>query len=437
MENNAKNITESQNVVQLLSNDEVELQFGEAIASVVARDQVVTWAKLILTDDKPNRNKQRIPAEEFDNIIRTSQYKPVKMADGEIKDGHEDARPLGVITNVTKDGDKLVALVALWDHEREDDVATVKNLVKAGKPVNVSWELYYEDATEKDGITDLLGVVLRAVTIVGMPAYAGRTQFLAVAAVKKWSDAYIAKLPDSNFLHVDANGNRYFAYRDDTGKIDPNRFPVLLDEASKAPLPENTLKGIRHQVKRLQTVVSTDASILELIGEGEDFITEEQTLDTKELEGKLSEVESKLASANDVIASKEKELVDALAAVQLAEESVKTLQEELNPLREFKLEADKAAERGEKLSAVKAKFESLNLVKTDEYFEENADKLLSLDENGIDFMLQEMVAFKEQGKSGEGEASVKKTSGVPNIPGNSGAVTLSELASALRERNRK
>lgn len=429
----------TENVLQLLSKDEATRLFGEAVASVVATDQIVTWAKFILTDDRPNKNKERIPIEEFSNIINTGVHKPVKMAMGEIKDGHEEATPIGVITNLAVDGNKIVALAALWDQERGTDIVTVKDMVHSGKPVNVSWEIFYGNSKDDNGVKTLLDTVLRAATIVGMPAYAGRTQFLAVAATAtKWSTAYIEKLPDTSFLYLN-NGNRYFAVRDSDGKIDPRRFPVILKEINDTPIAESIQLELKSKIAKMNFFVDSDASIRDLLLDGEDFIPEDNTLENKELEGKISELEAKLALASVTLEKKEKELADALILGETANTSVKTLTEEIAPLREFKLTADKAAERVGKLSAIKAKFEGANLTKSAEYFDENADKLLGLDENGLDFMLQEMVAFNtETGKKGEGEASTKKaTSGAPNIPGEGGTVTQSDIVAALRERNKK
>ena len=405
--------TEVQDLVQLVSKESVIEEFGEAVASTVVPNSNVTWAKFIFTDDKPNANRQRVPIEEFDNILKTGPYKPVKMALGEIKDGHEDAKPIGVITNLVKDGNKIVGLAALWNHERTDDIATIKDRFDSNKPINVSWELLYGSAKVNNGVSDLYDIVVKAVTIVGMPAYAGRTQFLAVAA-KKWSQSYIDSLPDTSFMRVEADGKRYFAFRDDTGKIDPSRFPVILEELATASLPQNTLKGIKHQVTKLNTMISADASVKELL-EAEGLLMEDTTLDTKELESKVTELSTKLAEASELIVAKETELKTAKAEADLAKEKVESLEAELTPLRDFKAEADKLAERQVKLAAIKEKFSGLGLDKEETYFEENADKLLGLDESGLDFMLQEMVAFKD---TGEGQASAKKqTSGVPNIPG--------------------
>src|SRR3990172_5654687 len=232
MSKNIGNInTDRRDMVQLLEKEDVEMEFGEAAASIIGVDEVITWAKFVLTDDKPDANGQRVPEEEFDNLIKTGLNKPVKMAYGEPNDGHGDAHPLGTITNLTRQGNKIVALAALWNRERGDDIALIKERVKSDRPVNVSWEILYGKNRIINGVEDLLDTVLRAVTIVGMPAYKGRTQFLAVAA-KKWSPAYIEKLPNENFLHIGNDGTRYFAYRDETGKIDTKRFPSILEEIS-------------------------------------------------------------------------------------------------------------------------------------------------------------------------------------------------------------
>lgn len=434
MKKASKTDTDSYDEVELVSKEYVEEHFGVATASAVETDQVVTWAKFVLTDDKPNENRQRIPAEEFDNLIRTGVYKPVKMAIGEIKDGHDESRPLGVITNLVREGNKIVALAALWAHERADDIDRIKEMVRNNTPVNVSWEILYGRSASKDGVSDLYDTILKAATIVGIPAYAGRTQFIAVAA-KKWSEAYVNGLPDTSFLHVEHDGTRYFAYRDAAGKIDPSRFNVILDELSQASLPTNTIKTVKHQVLRMNAVVSADASLKDLIGD--DVIPEEYNLDTKELEGKIGELETKLAESANVIAAKEKELADALAVASDANNAVEALQKELEPLRDFKLEADKQIERSNKLSAIKAKFEGVSLSKSEEYFDENADKLLSLDDSGLDFLLQEMVAFKEENVSIESVASKHTTSGVPNVTGVGAALSIKDLAAALRENKRK
>lgn len=436
MKNNPIIDTNDEDVVELLSNDDVIAEYGDAMASVVGKDHVITWTKFTLTDDKPNANKQRIPIEEFDNIIKSGLYKPIKMAFGEIRDGHDGSTPIGVITNLSKIGNKIVALAALWNHERGEDIGKIKELVDSNKPVNVSWEILYENSSIKNGISDLLDVVLRAVTIVGMPAYAGRTQLLAVAA-KKWSDTYIKSLPNSSFMYIGNDGSRYFAFKDAAGKIDTSRFRSIMEEIQTTSLPENTLKTVRHQITKLNSVIKADASIREILELCDDELltTEDNNLDTKELELKVSQLELNLATANTSLSNKEAELVTAKAELDTNKEALLNLEKEIVPLRDFKVVADTLAEKATKLSAIKLKFEEVGLAKSDEYFNDNADKLLVMDEGSFDFMLQEMVAFK--GNSGGEDSASVNTSGIPNIPGNRGSLSITDLATALRERNKK
>jgi hypothetical protein len=159
-----------------------EQSVDEAFASISLNPKF-KWAKFILTDDLPNGNKQRIPAEEFDNIINSGVLAPIKMAEGGINDGHEGAKPIGVISHLKKVGNKIIGLAALWEKERPEDVAAIKAKADKNEPLNLSWEISYADAqVNEEGISDLHGVVLTSTTLVGIPAYAGRTPIYAVAS---------------------------------------------------------------------------------------------------------------------------------------------------------------------------------------------------------------------------------------------------------------
>ncbi len=136
---------------------------NEAFAAI-SLNPAVTWAKFILTDSEPNLNKQRIPETEFENLIRTGVYMPIKMALGEIKDGHDEAIPIGVISHLKRASNQIQGLAALWDRERPEDIQYIKERYTNKKPLQLSWEVFYEQAVEKeDGIADLTGTALRAV----------------------------------------------------------------------------------------------------------------------------------------------------------------------------------------------------------------------------------------------------------------------------------
>jgi hypothetical protein len=171
----------NEQLTKLLVDFELLDKDGEANASVSSNPNV-SWIKYVFTDDIPNVNKQKIPGDEFPNVTRTGLLMPIKMATGKINDGHEEAVPLGVISHLKEDGNKVIGLAALWTTEREDDVKFLKERNANGTAPQLSWELYYKEATvDEEGISTLHGVVVKAITIVNMPAYQGRTPILAMA----------------------------------------------------------------------------------------------------------------------------------------------------------------------------------------------------------------------------------------------------------------
>lgn len=154
---------------------------GTAEASV-SLNPAFRWMKFILTDDLPNKNKHKIPQEEFDNLVSTGTLAPIKMAANVIKPGHDGSFPLGVISHLKKEDNKVKGLAALWSAERPEDVELVVASYKEGKPLNLSWEIFYDDFSIEDDVKILKNVALRATTFVANPAYAGRTPVLEVAS---------------------------------------------------------------------------------------------------------------------------------------------------------------------------------------------------------------------------------------------------------------
>lgn len=175
--------TNIENMIELTLEDNENSQESSASISL---NPVFTWTKFILTDDKPNGNNQRIPKEEFSNLIKTGIFAPVKMSFGKINEDHSDAFPIGVITHLKQIDDKIEGIAALWSKERDDDVLKIKDMVKNGDLPQLSWEIMYEDTKEEDGgIVALANTVLRGITIVAKPAYAGRTPIFAAASTNK------------------------------------------------------------------------------------------------------------------------------------------------------------------------------------------------------------------------------------------------------------
>lgn len=175
------------NDVQLMLEDE---KLGEAVASISLNPNV-TWLKMVITDDKPNANNMRIPKEEFANVIKTAVYMPLKMAEGKISEGHEETLPIGSIAHLAKEEDHVIALAALWNKERPEDIEFLKNRYTNGQSIDVSWELNYDvtaSAKDDDGVLELRNVEMNAVTIVGLPSYMGRTGVTALASKENEGD---------------------------------------------------------------------------------------------------------------------------------------------------------------------------------------------------------------------------------------------------------
>ena len=365
--------------------DSIDFNYSEA--SFTLNNQF-NYIKFILADDIKNANKQRIPIEEFENLVKTGYYAPIKMASGKIEDGHELSFPLGVITHLQAEANKIKCIGALWSRERPQDVELLEHKYNSGEPINISWEILYADSSfEPDGTEVLQGTSLKAAVIVGLPAYAGRTQVYAFAS----SDLIDVLTDTLNSILVSDEEKERLSEIINKLKSDGN----LSDEekVTTASILKKAVATIPHK--------------------------EDKTLnELDELKAKLSEATTKLAETQTKI-------------TELTEENT-TLKAELDPLRAMKASLDKEKEEREKLLAIKAKFSEAGIEKGEEYFTENIEKLLTLSIEALDFMIQELVAFKPPVTA---SASRQK---VPNIQSSSGGtLTLVELADALRERNKK
>jgi hypothetical protein len=255
------------------------------------------WAKIVVTDDQPNANKQRIPEEEFENLIRTGIFSPIKMSEGTISPGHADAvgKPIGILAQLVKEGNKIISLAALWKKERENDIAMLKDMYLKGTPPQVSWEISYsEEKEEEGGIKALIGTVLNGLAIVTNPAYAGRTSFVAMAS------------------------------------------------------------------------------------EGQ--------------EDKNSSMNEELEKLNLKIAELEKTLADAKAELEKQKTDAEVLNRELEELRVYKENIEKEKAEAEKFDNIKKKFADAGIAKDETFFNEKKAELLSLTEEALDFMIQELIA---------------------------------------------
>ena len=390
-----------------------ELLTNEAEAAIGLNPHF-RWAKFVLTDDDVNLNLQKIPQEEFDNLIATGVFTPLKMDFGKISDGHRAAerKPLGVITNLKKEQQNekasLIALAALWQKERPEDVELLKRMIEEGNPPKVSWEVSYRDSEYQGDIEILRGVVLTGAAIVANPAYADRTKFLAVASLEteseKWTREYINDLPDSAFLYIEDGGEkdeenkttprrlRHLPYRDKEGRIDPEHLRNAIARLSQ----QNT---------------------------GKTWLTEELRQRLLEKARRLLDTYNKEENSE-----MEETLEEKLVALQVENERLKKELEELQAYKEA-VEREKAS--ASRIRQIKSYFEAKGLEKPDSYFEENKDLLLSLSDSALEFMVQELVSFAENMKEKK-----EATSSLPNINEYNDETkpnSIKELARKLRE----
>lgn len=181
MDNDA---TKKYNLLSSIVQLTIGADFGHDLAlAAISQNKTVKWIKFILADDKPNANKQRIPEESFDSIIKTGLFMPIKMAPGAIQKGHEFSVPIGVITNLVKNENRVEGIAALWAKEYPDEVEILEKMSSEGKKPQISWEILYNEWEEEaDGIEALKDPMLAAATVVKIPAYGGRTSVQAIAS---------------------------------------------------------------------------------------------------------------------------------------------------------------------------------------------------------------------------------------------------------------
>lgn len=149
------------------------------------RNPLLTWIKLIFADDQPNANNQGIKQDEFPNLIRSMSYMPIKANYSQEESGvqgHADAVQIGVLKEGQQEGNKVVAVGALYNDEFPDVVDFFKNETSEGRVVNFSWEIRYRDSSIEDEVEWLTGTTTKAVTAVKSPAYNGRTPLVSISS---------------------------------------------------------------------------------------------------------------------------------------------------------------------------------------------------------------------------------------------------------------
>jgi hypothetical protein len=192
------------NIVKLNKNE------GEETFASLSLNPTIRWIKFILTDDKPNYNKQRVPQEEFANLIKTGVHMPIKMARKYIRDGHEFSVPIGTITSLGQKDDIVEGIAALWSKEFPNEVNVLEQMNAEGTAPQLSWEILYKNSIKEEGEVEALhDIALSAATIVNMPAYEGRTPIVGMASQeeeRKLMDEKITELENKLADQLRING---------------------------------------------------------------------------------------------------------------------------------------------------------------------------------------------------------------------------------------
>ena len=166
------------------------LTFIDNLAEAGIADEYVnpllSWVKLVFADDKPNANKQGIKQDEFSNLIKSMTFMPIKAKYSSEEaglEGHTGAIQIGVISAGQQEGNKIVAVGALYNDEFPDVVDFFKQEMTDGKAVDFSWEIRYKDSdVDEDEIEWLTGTTTKAITAVQNPAYEGRTPLVSISS---------------------------------------------------------------------------------------------------------------------------------------------------------------------------------------------------------------------------------------------------------------
>jgi hypothetical protein len=270
--------------------------------------------------------------------------------------------------------------------------------------------LYTEASIDKNGIKELHDVTLKAATIVDRPAYKGRTQVVAFAAIG--SPAFLEELPDTAFLYVKEDGDtklKLFPFTDKDGIVNKELVTASIENIRLSSLDEALKETLL--AKATELLMSDEQSLNMEVDNLEELET---------LKAELATVKADLEAAKVALAAKEAE--------------VAARDGELSGLREFKssIEAEKA--EASKLEEVKTRFAEAGITKEPEYFTENKKFLLEMKEEALAFMIQEFVAFSS---SKPAEHSASSSTDVPPMPSADTKLDIKSIAEALRTRGHK
>lgn len=164
-------------------NDKKTVFHGMMTATASSYHPLQSTLTFVFTDFLPNANRQGVPVEEAQNVIDTGLHMPVKLKlSGENAAGHYKAKPIGPITAMRLEGDRIIGEAIVWRDEFPTEVEFLETASAEEGGVQFSWELYHHgDYVDQSGVQWLTGIVTAGIAIVDVPAYRGRTPLLSIA----------------------------------------------------------------------------------------------------------------------------------------------------------------------------------------------------------------------------------------------------------------
>jgi len=416
----------------------------ELEAFAAEEDPTKAWIHFIFTDDKSNDNNQRVPVEEFESIVKSGKFMPIKkVAGAEREADHEGAIPMGAIASLKRvlgeNKNTIEGLGTLWKREFPEDIATLKETYDKGEPIDFSWELLYtEEVAEEDGTSALKGCRTRAITIVDLPAYGGRTRALAMASEIDVEERLITGVIDKEVVAAadevakEAQRKRAAKYgiqiRPDGNVTKPKQYAHLNDSQFADPVnyaypidKEHVLAALRYWGKPKNKAKYNAKS--------RGIITKRMNATAKRFGVKSVQDKEEKSEMNI------KELLEGLEPAEAVEavseklkgffeelEELKGHEEELAELRTFKEEREKEEAKATLLKTRLEKMKEAGVEVKDEDLEKKAGLWLSMDDEAFEFHINELVAFSTAIR--EGKASI------PNLRGEEEA---SDTVKTVRE----
>ena len=263
---------------------------GSIRATASAENPLQTVLEFTLTDFQPNINKQQIPRSEAENIIRSALNMPIKIKfqDGK-QQGHAGAYPIGTLSGVWLEQDCIMARAIVWRDEASAEDNHLRSLFDSGESIGTSWEIYYTDAEDQDGISVLQDCLFAATCIVEKPAYAERTRIKSLSEMDTMEES--ENTPNPDMVAMNAILDKFSSLYDVI-------WDIYCDvcEAQEAEKEAATIEDAAAMIEMLKNIQAKYSSASTALA------TAQETLTKIELEKAQAELDAKITARKQSLA---------------------------------------------------------------------------------------------------------------------------------------